>query len=65
MITASTWKNKHYAVYGLARSGQATVRALVASGARVTAWDEKEEAIRADKWQVGTLDLSLDDADPA
>ena len=44
MITAEAWRNKHYAVYGLARSGQATVRALLASGARVTAWDEKEEA---------------------
>src|SRR5207253_9520819 len=32
------------AVYGLARSGLATVEALLASGARVTAWDAKEEA---------------------
>jgi UDP-N-acetylmuramoylalanine--D-glutamate ligase len=44
VITAEAWRNKHYAVYGLARSGQATVRALLASGARVTAWDEREEA---------------------
>ncbi|GLR47211.1 UDP-N-acetylmuramoyl-L-alanine--D-glutamate ligase [Sphingomonas astaxanthinifaciens] len=47
MITAGAWKNKKYAVYGLARSGLATVRALVASGAEVTAWDgdkEKREA---------------------
>ncbi|WP_300972817.1 UDP-N-acetylmuramoyl-L-alanine--D-glutamate ligase [Sphingomonas sp. LHG3406-1] len=44
MITARAWAGKHYAVYGLARSGQAAVRALLASGARVTAWDEKEEA---------------------
>ncbi len=47
MITAQAWAGKHYAVYGLARSGQATVRALLASGARVTAWDEKEEAREA------------------
>lgn len=44
MITAKAWAGKHYAVYGLARSGLATVRALLASGARVTAWDEREEA---------------------
>ena len=44
MITASAFAGKHYAVYGLARSGIATVQALLASGARVTAWDAKEEA---------------------
>ena len=44
MITARAWASKHYAVYGLARSGLATVEALLASGARVTAWDSKEEA---------------------
>jgi UDP-N-acetylmuramoylalanine--D-glutamate ligase len=47
VITARAWSGKHYAVYGLARSGQATVRALVASGAKVTAWDEREEAREA------------------
>ena len=40
MITAKAFAGKHYAVYGLARSGLATVEALVASGARVTAWDD-------------------------
>ena len=44
MITARAFTGKHYAVYGLARSGIATVEALLASGARVTAWDAKEEA---------------------
>ena len=44
MITARAFAGKHYAVYGLARSGLATVEALLASGARVTAWDAKEEA---------------------
>jgi UDP-N-acetylmuramoylalanine--D-glutamate ligase len=44
VITARAWAGKHYAVYGLARSGLATVEALLASGARVTAWDEREEA---------------------
>ena len=44
MITARAWAGKHYAVYGLARSGLATVAALLASGARVTAWDANAEA---------------------
>ena len=35
---------KHYALLGLARTGLAAVRALVAAGARVTAWDDKPEA---------------------
>ena len=35
---------KHYALLGLARTGLAAVRALIASGAQVTAWDDKPEA---------------------
>ena len=42
MITCRAWAGKRYAVLGLARSGAATVAALVASGARVTAWDADE-----------------------
>ena len=44
MITSPAFRGKRYAVLGLARSGLATVEALVASGAEVTAWDSKEEA---------------------
>ena len=44
MITSSAFSGKSYAVYGLARSGVATVEALLASGATVMAWDEKAEA---------------------
>lgn len=44
MITSDAFRGKRYAVLGLARSGLATVRTLVASGAEVTAWDSKEEA---------------------
>ena len=40
MITATAFAGKHYAVLGLARSGLATVEALLASGAKVTAWDD-------------------------
>jgi UDP-N-acetylmuramoylalanine--D-glutamate ligase len=41
VITAKAFAGKHYAVYGLARSGLATAEALLASGAKVTAWDAK------------------------
>ncbi|MDP9163497.1 MAG: UDP-N-acetylmuramoyl-L-alanine--D-glutamate ligase, partial [Pseudomonadota bacterium] len=61
MITARAFAGKHYAVYGLARSGLATVEALLASGARVTAWDSKEEA--RDKLPAGATLLDLDEAD--
>ena len=47
MITTALWRGKRFAVLGLARSGSATVRALVASGAVVTAWDA-DEARRED-----------------
>lgn len=39
MITNPAWYGKRFAVLGLARSGVATVEALVASGADVFAWD--------------------------
>ena len=44
MITSPAFRGKRYAVLGLARSGVATVEALLASGAQVTAWDSREEA---------------------
>lgn len=44
MITSPAWRGKRYAVLGLARSGLATIDALLASGASVVAWDSKEEA---------------------
>ena len=44
MITSPAFAGKRYAVLGLARSGLATVDALLASGADVTAWDGKDEA---------------------
>ena len=63
MITARAFAGKHYAVYGLARSGLATVEALLASGARVTAWDAKDEA-RA-KTPSDTEVANLDEIDLA
>ena len=44
MITSPAWKDKKYAVLGLARSGRATVEALLAAGADVLVWDDREEA---------------------
>jgi UDP-N-acetylmuramoylalanine--D-glutamate ligase len=44
MITSPVFSHRRYAVLGLARSGLATVEALLASGAAVTAWDTSEEA---------------------
>ncbi|MCH8616255.1 UDP-N-acetylmuramoyl-L-alanine--D-glutamate ligase [Sphingomonas sp. SM33] len=61
MITAKAFAGKHYAVYGLARSGLATAEALLASGAHVTAWDAKEQA-RANA-PAGTEIANLDEAD--
>ena len=52
MITSRAFAGRRYAVLGLARSGLATVEALVASGAGVTAWDDKEEA-RDDAMALG------------
>ncbi|MEQ1547762.1 MAG: UDP-N-acetylmuramoyl-L-alanine--D-glutamate ligase [Chakrabartia sp.] len=44
MIISPAFRGKRYVVLGLARSGLATVRALVASGAEVVAWDSNEAA---------------------
>ncbi|MFN3776097.1 UDP-N-acetylmuramoyl-L-alanine--D-glutamate ligase [Sphingomonas parapaucimobilis] len=48
MMVARDWAGKRYAVLGLARSGAATVSALLAGGASVVAWDSdpaKREAL--------------------
>jgi UDP-N-acetylmuramoylalanine--D-glutamate ligase len=42
VIVSGIFAGKRYAVLGLARSGMATVEALLASGAEVTAWDRRE-----------------------
>jgi UDP-N-acetylmuramoylalanine--D-glutamate ligase len=42
MIISGAFRGRRYAVLGLARSGMATVEALLASGAEVTAWDRRE-----------------------
>jgi len=47
VIVSPAFAGKKYAVLGLARSGLATVEALVRSGAHVTAWDTREDARQA------------------
>ncbi|RYD56956.1 MAG: UDP-N-acetylmuramoyl-L-alanine--D-glutamate ligase [Sphingomonadales bacterium] len=44
MIFTQAWSGKRYSVLGLARSGLATVDALLAGGASVVAWDSNEAA---------------------
>ena len=60
MIVASDWAGKRYAVLGLARSGAASVSALLAGGASVVAWDSdpaKREAFAAhDRLGVAPLE---------
>ena len=63
MITARAFAGKHYAVYGLARSGRATVKALIASGAKVTAWDGKSEARETAVDEVMSLSHDLESAE--
>lgn len=43
MIRSSAFANKRYAILGLARSGMATLDALHASGAKLLAWDSRED----------------------
>jgi UDP-N-acetylmuramoylalanine--D-glutamate ligase len=58
MIASPAFSGRKYAVYGLARSGLATVEALLASGAEVMAWDQNEAA----REQVREMGLRM--ADP-
>ena len=62
MITNPAWRGKRFAVLGLARSGAASVRALVESGAEVTAWDSNEErrAEISGATLADPLDIDLD-----
>lgn len=52
MITATSFANKSIGVLGLGRSGVSAVRALVAGGADVWAWDDKAD-MRDEALSVG------------
>ncbi|AMO72255.1 UDP-N-acetylmuramoyl-L-alanine--D-glutamate ligase [Sphingorhabdus sp. M41] len=43
MIVSSAFAGKRYAILGLARSGMAVLESLHASGAKLLAWDNREE----------------------
>lgn len=62
MISARAFADKHYAVFGLARTGLSVVAALRAAGAAVTVWDDdarKRAAI--EDTQVHVADLNTAD----
>lgn len=44
MIPVTSRSSQHLAVFGLGGSGRATAHALMAGGAKVTAWDDNEES---------------------
>ncbi len=46
MIAARAFKHKDVGVFGLARSGMASIASLKAGGAHVYAWDDKDETRR-------------------
>ena len=56
MILSPAWNGRKYAVLGLARTGRATVEALLAAGAEVTAWDSREDAREAFAGRVTLAD---------
>ena len=61
MITSPVFAGKRYAVLGLARSGLATVAALRASGAHVTAWDNDEAKRKGLKGEIVVADPMMID----
>ena len=61
MITSPAFDGKTSGVFGLARSGVATVAALIASGARTLAWDDASstrDAFAGDLIDLDTANLS-------
>ena len=61
MITSRAFAGKNYAVLGLARSGMAAAEALLASGARVTAWDRQDGPRQALRGRAEIADLMQED----
>ena len=54
MITTPAFKDRKYAILGLARSGLSAARSLVAGGAQILAWDN-DEAARAKVADIATI----------
>lgn len=59
MITSPAFKNRKFALLGLARSGLAAARSLSAGGAEILAWDNDENA-RAKVTDIATIADPLD-----
>src|SRR5947209_13558838 len=58
MITVSGFAGRRVAVLGLARSGIAAARGLMAGGARVLAWDDKPAVREAVAGEIPLVDLA-------
>ncbi|WP_417482276.1 UDP-N-acetylmuramoyl-L-alanine--D-glutamate ligase [Maricaulis sp.] len=56
MIPVHAFKGRRVAVFGLGRTGLATIRALLAGGAEVSAWDDSEASRAAAEAQGFVLD---------
>ncbi|MBO6505564.1 MAG: UDP-N-acetylmuramoyl-L-alanine--D-glutamate ligase [Kordiimonadaceae bacterium] len=64
MITVPAYQGKKVGVFGLARSGLATVHSLVASGAEVFAWDDNESArLQVESCAANLYELDLSQLD--
>ncbi|TDK38869.1 UDP-N-acetylmuramoyl-L-alanine--D-glutamate ligase [Rhizobium deserti] len=62
MIPVTTFKECQVALFGLGGSGLATAKALVAGGARVTAWDDNPDSVaKAKAAGIPTADLKTVD----
>lgn len=62
MIPVTAFEGMHCALFGLGGSGMATARALVAGGARVTAWDDNPDTVaKAADAGIETGDLASAD----
>ncbi|MEE2566055.1 UDP-N-acetylmuramoyl-L-alanine--D-glutamate ligase [Hyphobacterium marinum] len=62
MIPVRSFAGQHVAVFGLGRTGIATVKALLAGGATVSAWDENEDSRKsAEAAGIETEDLGRRD----
>jgi UDP-N-acetylmuramoylalanine--D-glutamate ligase len=64
MISLPFAKDKHYAVMGLDKSGLPAVQALLAAGAKVTAWDDNPAQLEAAR-AAGAEIADLSNADAA
>ena len=63
MIAVDSFAGRRVAVLGLARSGRAAARSLIAGGAEVVAWDDNQAARQAVASEMPLADLGVAGAD--